>query len=496
MRRIISCFIILSIGLLSAYSQNYDGYLSDALDEYDVYKKDALTEYEKYRAEVNAEFSQYMREAWEKTNYEQPIQPIRIVPSVPPAVFPDFDDLDFPGDNEITFADDLIFDWDDEKPLLIPLIEPVRNPESKIIRTYLYGTACELHLGAQEKIRMKGSSEKDAADMWEELSSSDYDELLYDCLAIRSEKNLCDWAYYRLTQSVSQTIFGDSNEAVVMTAFLMNQSGYRTRLSRGDDERMHLLLAFDDDIFNTIYYTIHGVHYYLTDKSDPENLYIFKHEFPQERALSLSITKEILLDEDFTSVIHLKSRRYPQLDAELVFNKNLLDLYSDYPHPYKRGNKYSSWAFYAGTELSMQIKEMLYPVLIRCIAGKTQEEAANMLINFVQTAFSYKTDDDYWGYERSFFPEETLFYPFSDCEDRAILFTRLIRDLLGLDAILLYYPGHIAAAVEFSENIPGDYLVFDNGRRFLICDPTYINANVGMTMPGMDNTSAIVIRLS
>ncbi len=496
MRRIISCFIILSIGLLSAYSQNYDGYLSDALDEYNVYKKDALTEYEKYRAEANAEFAQYMREAWEKTNQEQPIQPIRIVPYVPPAVFPDFDELDFSGDNEIPFADDFIFDWDDEKPLLIPLIEPVRNPESKIIRTYLYGTACELHLGAQEKIRMKSSSEKDAADMWEELSSSDYDELLYDCLAIRSEKNLCDWAYYRLIQSVSQTIYGYSNEAVVMTAFLMNQSGYRTRLSRDGNGMMHLLLAFDDDIFNTIYYTINGVHYYLTDKSDPESLYIFKHEFPQERALSLSITKEILLDKDFTSVIHLKSRRYPQLDAELVFNKNLLDLYSDYPHPYKRGNKYSSWAFYAGTELSMQIKEMLYPVLIRCIAGKTQEEAANMLINFVQTAFSYKTDDDYWGYERSFFPEETLFYPFSDCEDRAILFTRLIRDLLGLNAILLYYPGHIAAAVEFSEDIPGDYLILDNGRRFLVCDPTYINATIGMTMPGMDNASAVVIRLS
>ena len=130
------------------------------------------------------------------------------------------------------------------------------------------------------------------------------------------------------------------------------------------------------------------------------------------------------------------------------------------------------------------------------MAGKTQEDAANMLINFVQTAFEYKTDDDYWGYERSFFPEETLFYQFSDCEDRAILFTRLIRDLLGLDAILLYYPGHIAAAVEFSEDIPGDYLILDGGRRFLVCDPTYINATIGMTMPGMDNASAVVIRLS
>lgn len=72
----------------------------------------------------------------------------------------------------------------------------------------------------------------------------------------------------------------------------------------------------------------------------------------------------------------------------------------------------------------------------------------------------------------------------------------MIRDLLGLDAILLYYPGHIAAAVEFSEDIPGDYLILDGGRRFLVCDPTYINATIGMTMPGMDNASAVVIRLS
>jgi hypothetical protein len=32
-------------------------------------------------------------------------------------------------------------------------------------------------------------------------------------------------------------------------------------------------------------------------------------------------------------------------------------------------------------------------------------------------------------------------------------------------------------------------------RRYTICDPTYINAPVGRTMPGMDNSEAQVIVL-
>lgn len=93
-----------------------------------------------------------------------------------------------------------------------------------------------------------------------------------------------------------------------------------------------------------------------------------------------------------------------------------------------------------------------------------------------------------------FFADETLYYPSCDCEDRAILFTRLIRDLLGLKTALIYYPGHLASAVCFTENVAGDYLLLEDNR-YLICDPTYINAPVGKTMPDMDNKKAKVILL-
>ncbi len=75
-----------------------------------------------------------------------------------------------------------------------------------------------------------------------------------------------------------------------------------------------------------------------------------------------------------------------------------------------------------------------------------------------------------------------------------ILYSRLVRDLMGLQVVLLYYPGHLATAVEFNENIPGDYIVL-NGHRYLVCDPTYINAEIGNTMPGMDNSKVSVIML-
>ena len=112
----------------------------------------------------------------------------------------------------------------------------------------------------------------------------------------------------------------------------------------------------------------------------------------------------------------------------------------------------------------------------------------------MQTAFVYEYDDKVWGEDRAFFAEETLYYPYCDCEDRSILFSRLVRDLLGLDVILVYYPGHLATAVCFNSEVKGDYITL-NGRRFVVCDPTYIGAPVGCTMPSMDNKAAKVILL-
>ena len=225
----------------------------------------------------------------------------------------------------------------------------------------------------------------------------------------------------------------------------------------------------------------------LFDSDYPKSGFIVcDFAFPEEKMFSLYINQLPTLPENLTSCRLLTSARFPETHIPICSNKNLMDFFATYP--------YCRWDVHALTPLSDQTKEALYPVLKKQIANKTQTEAANILINFVQTAFQYKTDKDQFGYERPLFADETLNYPYSDCEDRAILYSVLIRDLLGLDIVLLHYPTHLATAVCFDENVTGDYLQID-GRRYIVCDPTYIGADIGRTMPGMDNITAEVIRL-
>ncbi len=159
------------------------------------------------------------------------------------------------------------------------------------------------------------------------------------------------------------------------------------------------------------------------------------------------------------------------------------------------GNFITIWAMYANTPFDEKTKDKFYPALQAQINGLTEKEAVGRLLDWVQTAFVYEYDDKIWGQDRAFFPAETLYYPYADCEDRSILFTRLVRDLLDLNCVLVYYPGHLATAVCFTEHITGDYVTLD-GHKYVICDPTYIGAPVGLAMPNMDNTKVTVILLA
>ena len=190
----------------------------------------------------------------------------------------------------------------------------------------------------------------------------------------------------------------------------------------------------------------------------------------------------------------LQAEYFQNARAEITSDENLISFFATYPTSMLDDNFCTRWSFYANTPMSERIKKQLYPSLQKTIQGKSQYEAANVLLNFVQTAFVYEYDDKVWGGDRAFFAEESLYYPYCDCEDRSILFSRLVRDLLGLKVLLVYYPGHLATAVCFTDNVTGDYISLNN-QKYVVCDPTYIGAPVGATMPDMDNSSAKVILL-
>ena len=143
-----------------------------------------------------------------------------------------------------------------------------------------------------------------------------------------------------------------------------------------------------------------------------------------------------------------------------------------------------------GTSLSFRYPETAFS--LPSIQGDNLAEAWELLATEQYDNLLY---DCLSARDRAFFPAESLYYPYCDCEDRSILFAHLVRDLLGLEVVLLYYPGHLASAVCLNQPVHGDFLTVC-GKRYVVCDPTYIGAPVGATMPGMDNKAAKVIMLS
>ena len=125
----------------------------------------------------------------------------------------------------------------------------------------------------------------------------------------------------------------------------------------------------------------------------------------------------------------------------------------------------------------------------------TQEAAVNHLLHFVQYAFQYKTDEEQFGYEKWFFAEETIASSHSDCEDRSILFAQLVRHLLKMPVVFVYYPAGIwqrpsvlAIRIRRATILPWTV-------RSLLCDPTYIGADLGMGMPQLVGMPIEIVKL-
>lgn len=481
----------------TADAQSFEDFKKQAMSQYNAYKNKVEQDFKSYRDQVNAEFEEFMRKSWELKDGNPAKEKPKQEKDVPPVVAPVKDDNQI-EDKQIPNVKVAPVPEPEPVPEPIVPIQEVKTPKAVWMDVNLYGTSCKVRFDkSSDRVFLSGVSENAVADMWSSLSGEKYDNLIADCLKIRNELALCDWAYMKLVNAVADQVYGSSNvkESVVLNSYLLTQSGFKIMMARStDNSRLHMLFAADSDIFGHPYWKVNGEHYYLMDGSGAKSLYIFGEEFPKAKAMRLAMTGENRFAVKASTPRALKSKRYPDMTVSVAVNENLLSFYNDYPSSFEKGDRYTKWRAYAMVPLDKVTRDRLYPSLRNHIAGKSEEEAVNMILNFVQTAFVYGYDDEIWGGDRAFFSEETLFYPYCDCEDRSVLFSRLIRDLVGLDVVLLYYPGHLATAVGFNEDVAGDYLMV-NGKKYVVCDPTYINARVGMTMPKMDNSSAIAVTL-
>lgn len=460
---------------------------------YDEFKQQAKTEYENFRQQANKEYAEWMKQAWEWHKKIEPT-PRPKDDMLPPVIYDDGKRKDEP--RPVPHNDVVPVPVPEPQPKPIAPIREKNEGNYRMATFTFFGTEGSVRLPKDFSFKMKGKDEDAFATAWEELSSDRYDNLIRDCLVLRMEYQLCDWAYLMMLGAMSEAVCGKgSNEARMLQGYVLCQSGYKIRfgVTKGNDLR--LLFKSEHRIFDLVGYDLKDGLYYMTESANDDGLYICDVSYPEEKPLSLWITQEQKFAEKESTERALTSKN-GNVSVKSQVNENLLQFYDTYPTSMVGEDIVSRWAMYANTPLSEKIKARIYPQLKSALKQtKNAEEAVGRLLNWVQTAFVYEYDDKVWGHDRAFFAEETLYYPYCDCEDRSILFSRLVRDLLGLDVILVFYPGHLATAVCFNDSVNGDYIQL-NGRHFTVCDPTYIGAPIGATMPDMDNKTAKVILLS
>lgn len=440
-------------------------------ERFEQFKKQQRVEYEDFRQKANKEYAEFMRKAWvwyqADPGFPLPLRPDPPLPAPAPPKGKESQNIPeklLPYETVIP-APPII-----DQPKPIAPVEKVPKTD-EVFHFKVYGTDMKVRFANDMRFSLKNTYESEVANQWIKLSEPKYNNLLHDCLLLRSQYNLCDWAYLNVLERLAEEILGkQTSEAVLLQTFLFNQSGYKVRLGRSETNRLYMMVASRHQIYRMKCFIIEGDCFYPLHCKE-SGLYIYESAYPKEQQMSLDVGKEQLFAVSETKRRTLKSKGECGVEATAVFNKNLIDFYNNYPQSSINNDGTTKWVFYANTPLSRNVRNRIYPVLKAAIAGKTQRDAANVLINFVQTALVYGYDDEIWGGDRPFFADETLYYPYSDCEDRAILFSRLIRDLLHLEAVLLYYPGHLAMAVCFQESVGGKTFLI-RGKKFTYCEPT------------------------
>lgn len=481
--RFIRGVLILNVLLATFSSQAADS-------EYEQWLKKTQGEFQDYLDENDKAFISFLNQKWESVDVEKTI--VRD-PEPKPIKIPVADLLEKTADQTTdSFPKEKI------QPIIIakPIVEkkpsakktiysPPQKTKDDNLRTAKFAffgeqIRVEYHKDFKQAFRSRVSNES-IATYWKSLASQPHTKVIDQLSARAKELQLNDWGSALLFDQFSRELQGSNQRnqtsRQLTSWFLLVKAGFNARVAYND--QVFLLIPSDQALFGTTFFTFDNQRFYsvsLNEKSmKPGKVFTYSGSHAEgKRNLDFSnpnnfITNKSTVRRDLS--FDFNDERF---EIQIQYSKELVNYFKTFPQ-LDLGNYFTAGM---PNETAYSLLTQLQPI----VEGQTELEAVNRLLRFVQTAFKYKTDDDQFRQENYLYPLETLHYPYSDCEDRAALFAWLAQSLLKLDVVIVEFPGHVATAIQLSQPAKGDRWKF-NGKYYTITDPTYINANAGMTMP-------------
>jgi len=479
----LSAIALLFVVSLTLKSQTFDDFKKQVNSDYSDFKQKTIQSFNEHIEKVDKEFADYL-----VSNFgEQTLKQFQNKNNFPkPEVAPVHDEHEQLNTEiiEAVEADNQL----DNNELILPIIKKTEMVDfaTRDFNIDFFGS--EIKIVCDENILAKSRnaiSPETIAEYWTELSTTNYNHLINQFSTISQNLNLNDWAYYLLINSFVKQVYPDEKDMQsLLSWYLLSRSGYKTRVAFDENQTYLLLSSVYPLAANFVRFD--NINYYLMNGS-VEQLQTYEKDMPEaDMIMDFSISKPLNLSENKVTKKYLFRFHEKNHELELSYNQNLIDFYKTIP--------LSDIRLYfnslPGTDTKYSLAQAFKPLIV----GKSETEAANMLLSFVQQGFDYKTDQDAYGAEKYMFADELLSYPYADCEDRSVLFAYLAKSLLNTDVVGVEFPGHMATAIHFDENPPGDYLIF-NQKNYVIADPTFIGAPIGMLMPGVNKSEAEIVEI-
>lgn len=514
------------------YIESMNKDFSKTVKESNDKMRDLQDEYSKYISEVNAEFAAFVAKEWALYNdfktqeLSMSIPKIKEMPKAEESGLTDVksDEIQYKQNDELpqvsniesvkevkdkpaqrsdnyvvkkVLTDDGVKDV--ESTPSIPLASTAVVSGNNIVVDF-YGKKLDFVVDDKLRIESKGIKEPDVAEHFKQMAmNQDATSALWKQVDDYVKgMGLNDWGYFCILRSLSEKLFANTDDRVLFNFYMLrNEGDFKVKTARGKDSNKLSLLAaidnskevysysffrFDEDGKQCKYYSIYG------GGNSKESIYTYDH-CEQDNALK-QIGLDFYNDLNMGSCDMKRNLSFKKINStiELPYNSSHIAYLNDVPM--------TVFPIYFKSAISIEAQKIFNDKLNEMKKQYSPVQFIDIILNFVQTAFDYKTDEQQFGYEKYFYPEEVIAYPYSDCEDRSALFAWLVTAYTDAKVIGLQYEGHLATAVCFGDdtNISGDAFLY-LGKKYYVCDPTYINASIGMTMPQFKDKMPKIIKM-
>ncbi|HIZ86061.1 MAG TPA: hypothetical protein IAC04_06190 [Candidatus Coprenecus stercoravium] len=481
---IVALAILSACAVIQSPAQNKRDYYKEFYEQ----RTSEINKFKDEMARANAEFSDYLRQAWQEFLVKAGrVDPIGPVPDEP---------VYYEGAPDEHASHGL----PSAGRLVVPAVSRTMPAvsagllEDGAVAIDFYGLRGYIPFDESMRLPRIMASERGASEGWNVLSGSDYMPTVEAFAAMRERYSLSDWALYTAIKEFTDAVYIQEyvNEKVLTQMFILSQMKYKARVGSAGGELI-LLLPFSEQIYQMPYISDADEDFYIFSYSrlnSQEPLYTFAEDFSiADQVMNLVIDRQMEVgEENYQPKTLTDWNAILEESAALPLNIPYVRFTLNYPQ--------SDLLTYHKSAVDEALQKAVFTQIRYRILkdGMDKVQAVAFVLGLIQKGFEYKTDYEMFGRSKPLFVEESFYYGSNNCKDRVLIFSWIVKDLLGLDAVMFSYPGHVSCGVALPDDVAGDSYQYE-GVRYVMCDPTYIGAPIGATMPKYRDVEPQIVRL-